>query len=194
MLLYTPVKAGLASLPVTAGVLVAAAVATPLVTRTGPKPLMASGAFVGAVGMLLLTRIQVDSEFVSQLLPAQLLLGLGLGFMFVPLGNVALVGIGHHDAGAASATLNATQQVGASLGTALLSTFALTAGGNFFAAHPPASADPNARALALAEASVHGYRVAFAWGAGFLALAGVIVLVFIRAGRKDVSGGVAHLG
>ncbi len=197
VLLYTPVKAGLATLPVTAGVLVAAATATPLMPKVGPKPLMASGAFVGAIGMLLLTRIGVHTAFVSHLLPAQLLLGLGLGFMFVPLGNVALIGVSTHDAGVAGATLNATQQVGGSLGTALLSTFALTATTNFAASHPPANpADKTAAGLAQLVAMVHGYRVAFAWGAGFLALAGVIVLVFIKARRSDVDTehGAVHVG
>jgi EmrB/QacA subfamily drug resistance transporter len=195
---YTPVKAGVASLPVTVGVLVAAAVATPLMPKIGPKPLMATGAFVGAIGMLLLTRLQVDSSFTTHLLPAQLLLGLGLGLMFVPLGNVALMGVSHHDAGAASATLNATQQVGGALGTALLSTFALTATSNFAASHPPASKDQAAADLANAVAQVHGYKVAFGWGAGFLALAGVIVLVFIKASRKDMQSGAGagavHIG
>ena len=190
-------KAGLASLPVTAGVLVAAGTATPLVPRIGPKPLMAFGAFVGAAGMLLLTRIQVDSAYVSHLLPAQLLLGLGLGLMFVPLSNLALIGVGHHDAGAASATLNATQQVGGSLGTALLSTLALTAINGYAADHPANPADKAASALAMAQASVHGYKVAFAWGAGFLALAGVIVLVLIKARKSDVAptpGVAVHVG
>jgi EmrB/QacA subfamily drug resistance transporter len=193
---YTPVKAGLASLPVTAGVLVAAGVATPLMPKIGPKPLMAAGAFIGAAGMLLLTRIQVDSSFATHLLPAQLLLGLGLGFMFVPLSNLALIGVSHHDAGAASAMLNATQQVGGSLGTALLSTFALTATTNYFASHRPSSADKAAIDLAGAMAQVHGYKVAFSWGAGFLALAGVIVLVLIKASRKDVQSGAGavHIG
>lgn len=187
---YTPLEAGLASLPVTAGVVVAAGIASQLMPRFGPKPLMVTGGLVAAAGMVLLTRITPDSAFVSLLLPAQLVLGLGLGLSFVPLANLALVGVGNQDAGAASAVLNATQQVGASLGTALLNTIATTAAATYVRDNP--ITDPTQ----VLDAAVHSYTVAFAWAAAFLAVGLSLILVLVRATRRDVAAATpaVHLG
>jgi EmrB/QacA subfamily drug resistance transporter len=178
---YTPLEAGLASLPVTGGVLIAAGVASQLMPRIGPKPLMVTGGLVAAAGMMLLTLITPESSFVQLLLPAQLILGLGLGLSFVPLASLALVGVGNQDAGAASAVLNATQQVGASLGTALLNTIATTAAASWIAEHP--ITDPSQ----VAEAAVHSYTVAFAWAAALLLIGTALILVLVRAGKREVT-------
>lgn len=180
VLRYTPVKAGLASLPVTAGVLVAAGVASQLMPRLGAKPLMVAGAVLAAVAMLSLTQIDVDTSFITHLLPAQVVLGLGLGFTFVPLSSLALVGVPEHDAGAASATLNATQQVGGSLGTALLNTMYTSAVAAYLVGRVP---DPMTQMKAL----VHGYTVAFAWGAALIVLSGLATLLLIKVRKEDLS-------
>jgi EmrB/QacA subfamily drug resistance transporter len=187
---YTPIKAGLASLPMTAGVLVSAGLASNLLTRIGPRVLMTAGGLISAAGMLLLTRIGVDTAFASHVLPGLLLLGFGLGFLFVPLGNVALVGVDPHDAGAASAVVNASQQVGGSLGVALLNTIAISAGTAYLEAHPPTDAVGQAKGL------VHGFQVGFGWGAALLFVGAVIVAVFIRARRDELNseGGAVHIG
>ena len=127
MLDFTPIQAGLGSLPLTGGVLLSAGVASALVPKVGAKPLMAVGTVVAALGMLWLAQIGVQTSYWTHVLPPMFVMGAGLGLVFVPLGNVALVGVGDHDAGAASAVVNASQQVGASLGTALLNTIATTA-------------------------------------------------------------------
>ncbi|WP_229403442.1 MFS transporter [Micromonospora okii] len=185
---YTPLEAGLASLPVTAGVLIAAGAASVLLPRIGAKPLMLAGAVLAAAAMLWLTRIDVDTSFLALLLPAQVVLGMGLGFTFVPVSSLALVGVPEHDAGAASATLNATQQVGASLGTALLNTMYTSAVTGYLATRTPGPAT-QVRAL------VHGYTVAFAWGAGLILLAGLATLLLVRVRREDIpAGGAVHLG
>jgi hypothetical protein len=167
--------------------------------------------------MLLLTRIGVDTAFASHVLPAELLLGAGLGLVFVPLGNVALVGVAEHDAGAASAVVNASQQVGGSLGVALLSTIALSASSSWATARMPATPTPSdglvisdvvpvdpaiaAQMQAAAvqfqhQAMVHGFQVGFGWAAGFLLLAAVVVAVFVRAGKDAVASDKAsvHFG
>ncbi|GAA1846283.1 MFS transporter [Pseudonocardia ailaonensis] len=186
---YTPLQAGLASLPVTGGVLIAAGVASQLMPRIGPKPLMVTGGVVAAAGMVLLTRITVESGFVTLLLPAQLVLGLGLGLSFVPLASLALVGVGNQDAGAASAVLNATQQVGASLGTALLNTIATTAAASWIAANP--ITDPSQ----MLDAAVHSYVVAFAWAAALLAIGTALILILVRANKQDLpTVPPAHVG
>ncbi|RKN15829.1 DHA2 family efflux MFS transporter permease subunit [Micromonospora musae] len=188
VLRYTPLEAGLASLPVTAGVLIAAGSASQLLPRIGAKPLMLGGAVLAAAGMVALTQVDVDTSFVALLLPAQIVLGLGLGFTFVPLSSLALYGVPEHDAGAASATLNATQQIGGSLGTALLNTLYTSAVTGYLATRTP---DPITQVRAL----LHGYSVAFAWATGLILLAGLTTLFLIRVRRQDVpTGGPAHLG
>src|SRR5687768_164175 len=119
---------------------------------------MVFGGVASTAALLLLTQIGLHTRFVTHVLPAELLLGLGLGFIFVPLSNLALVGVPDHDAGAASATLNATQQVGGSLGAALFNTFFTTAVAAYIADHMRPAADPQ---NVVAEAQVHGYTVAF---------------------------------
>jgi EmrB/QacA subfamily drug resistance transporter len=194
---YKPLEAGLASLPVTGGVLIAAATASQLMPRLGAKPLMIAGAVLAAAAMLLLTQIEVDSSFVAHLLPAQLLLGLGLGFVFVPLSSLALVGVPERDAGAASAVLNATQQVGGSLGTALLNTFYTSAATAYLSANmtPEAATDPaQAKGIQFA-ALVHGYATAFAWGAALIVVAGVVTAVLVKVNRSDLPAADAvHVG
>jgi EmrB/QacA subfamily drug resistance transporter len=178
---YTPLQAGLASLPLSGGVLLAAGVASGLLPRLGPKPIMSFGAVLAACGMLILTRIGVDTSYLTHVFPAEVILGVGLGCTFVPLGNIALVGVSEHDAGAASAVVNASQQVGGSLGTALLNTVAISAASAYLPKHAAVDGP-----LAGVHAQVTGYVHAFAWGSGLLVLAAVVVLVFIRAGRPDV--------
>jgi len=193
---YTPLQSGLHSLPLSVGVVLAAGIASGLLPRIGPKPIMAFGGIVAAIGMILLTRIGVDTGYWSHVAPAMVILGFGLGCTFVPLGNIALVGVDPHDAGAASAVVNASQQVGGSLGTALLNTVAITAASSYFAAHPPAGRDPGAAKAALGESMVHGYVTAFWWGSALLVVAAVVVIVFIKASKSDVpaEGAAVHIG
>jgi EmrB/QacA subfamily drug resistance transporter len=179
VLQYSPLKAGVALLPMSAAVLVAAGLASSLVTRVGPKVLMVAGGLLGTLAMLSLTRIGVDTGFASHVLPAELGLGLGLGLVFVPMSNLALVGVPEHDAGAASATLNATQQVGASLGTALLNTIYTGAVTAYVTSHVPG---PQAQLQSL----VHGYTRAFYWAAGLLLVSALAAAVLVRIRRQDV--------
>jgi len=179
---YTPVAAGFASLPTTLGVLIAAGVASALVPRIGPKPLMVLGGLFAAGGLFLLSFLDVGTGFWAIPFPGQLLLGLGLGFTFVPLSNLALVGVGAHDAGAASAVLQAVQQIGASIGTALLATLSVGAITTALTENPPSAEDP---AAGLA-AQVEGYTTAFTWAAGLLLLGAVVSAVLIKATKDDL--------
>ena len=192
---YQPVHAGLASLPTTLGVLVSAGAASALAPRTGPRPLMVLGGLLAAGGLLTLSFLDVDSGFWALTFPGQLLLGLGLGFTFVPLSNLALVGAGEHDAGAASAMLNATQQVGASIGTALLATLSVGAITDFVTGVATSGGDPQDPAVGL-QAQVEGYTTAFTWAAGLLVLGAVVSAVLIRATKEDLpaEGTPVHVG
>ncbi|MDQ1635226.1 MAG: hypothetical protein QOJ32_2035 [Frankiaceae bacterium] len=185
---YSPITAGVASVPLTASVLVSAAVASVLLPRVGPRPLMVIGPVIAAAGLALLTQISLDSSYVTSVLPGLLLIGFGLGFLFVPMSNTALVGVADHDTGAASALVNATQQVGGAIGTALFSTIYASAVSGYLTGH---DASPASQGLAL----LHGYRTAFAYAAGVMLLAAVIAAVLIRVKKSDLAAdATVHLG
>jgi EmrB/QacA subfamily drug resistance transporter len=169
---YSPVKTGLAFLPMVAGIIVASTVSTAaLLPRTGPRPLIPVGMLVAAAGMALLRQIELDTTYVSGLLPGLVLVGLGLGLVFGCALNTATAGTGREDAGVASAMVNTTQQVGGSIGTALLNTIAASALSSYLVAH--------GRTLeALAQASVHSYTVAFTVVMGIF-VAGAIVSALV---------------
>ena len=185
-----PVEAGFASLPTTLGVLISAGLASALVVKVGPKPLMVLGGLLAAGGLFTMSFLDVDSGFWALAFPGQLLLGLGLGFTMVPLSNLALLGAGVHDAGAASAVLNATQQIGASIGTALLATALLaTLSVGAITEHLTdvalSGGNPQDPAVAL-TAQVEGYTTAFTWAAGLLLLGALVSALLIKATRDDL--------
>ena len=171
---YSTVKTGLAFLPMTGGVLAASAVASSLIHRIPPRFLIGPGLLIAAGGMSVLTRLGVHTSYASHVLPGLILVGFGLGLVFVPAINTATFGVDPRDAGVASASINTAQQVGGSLGTALLNTIAANATVSYLDAHGhnPAAA---------VAGTVHGYNVGNAWGAGILAVAGVLALLLINA-------------
>jgi EmrB/QacA subfamily drug resistance transporter len=175
---YSALKSGLAFLPFSVGIVVGAGVASGLLPRIGPRPLMVTGTVGAALGMLLFTQIKVDSSFVSRVLPAEIVMSVGMGLAFVALSSTALIGVDDRDAGVASALVNTTQQVGGSLGTALLNTIAATASVHYIAKHGVGST---------AVGTVHGYTVAFTWGLGALVLAAILALVLVTKQRPVAS-------
>jgi len=176
---YTPIQAGLASLPISAGVFIAAGGLGNLLPRIGPRPVMLTGSLFGAAGMILLAQIQVDSSFWALIFPGELLFGLGMGMIFVPLANIALINVEPDDAGVASALLNASQQVGGSLGTALLNSVYTSAVAAYLTDHAIRNPE-NPQAL------VHGFEVGFWWSAGLMLIGTVVIGLMIRAGKDDL--------
>jgi EmrB/QacA subfamily drug resistance transporter len=170
---FSPLLAGLATLPLTAAIAVVAPIATKLLPRIGPRPLMIAGPLVGAIGLVLLSRITPGGAYVVEVLPALIVLGAGMGMLFVPLQNLALTGVAPHDAGAASATANATMQIGGSLGLSIFTTIYATASGHATGASSPA-------------ALVDGYSAAFLAAAVGLVLAAIVAVVFIRGRKEDL--------
>jgi EmrB/QacA subfamily drug resistance transporter len=175
---YSALKSGLAFLPFSAGIVVAAGLASNLLPRIGPRPLMVSGSVGAAIGMALFTQIKVNSGFASHVLPAEIVMSLGMGFAFVALSSTALIGVADRDAGVASALVNTTQQVGGSLGTALLNTIAASATASYLTRHGAGSSS---------VAIVHGYTVAFTWGLGALILTAILSLVLVTKQRPSAS-------
>jgi hypothetical protein len=136
------------------------------------------------IGMLMLTQIDADTSYWTHVFPAEVLMSVGLAGVFIPASSTALIGVGHHDAGVASAVLNTSQQIGGSLGTALLNTLFAGAVTAYLTDNP--ITDP-AKAEAIGNSAlIHGYHVAFFWGAMLLAAALVATLVFINARKEEV--------
>jgi predicted MFS family arabinose efflux permease len=183
---YTPLHAGWAFLPFSAGMILGAGVVSQLLPRVGPRPILVIGLAVSTLGMLLLVRTGVESSYVTQVLPAELLMSFGMAATFVPAASTALVGIEPRDSGIASAVLNAAQQVGGSLGLALLTTIYTSSVTGWFEDHRARLADPAFAATAKAEASVNAYHLAFASAAGMLAVAVGVAVIFIRAKKEDL--------
>ncbi|HKC29726.1 MAG TPA: MFS transporter, partial [Jatrophihabitans sp.] len=192
---YSAVRTGVAFLPMTGSLVVMASVAsTVLVTRVGPKVLVPAGMLLAAVGMYLLTNIGLTSSYATHVLPSMVLLGLGLGLTFAPSFSVATLGVQASDSGVASATVNTMQQVGGSVGTALLNTLAATAAATFATDHIAQAATPAGMKLVQAGAAIHSYTTAFWWAAGIYALGAVIVAIVLRPGiptqPSEATGGV----
>jgi hypothetical protein len=145
---YSPVTCGLAFLPMIGCILVSSNTSS-IVTlpRFGPRVLIAGGMLLGGGAMIYLTRLTATSGYASAVLPALMVIGLGFGMIIAPAINTATAGVQPRDSGVASALVNTMQQVGGSVGTAALSTIALTATTSYLAArHRPAAVQEPARA------------------------------------------------
>lgn len=176
---YTPIQTGLSFLPMIAMLVLAAQLSTNIfVPRLGPKVMVPFGMALGAIGMAYLTHLGLDSTYVADILPPLMILGFGMGSIMPASMQTATLGVDVEFAGVASAMVNTSQQVGGSLGTALLNTLAATAAADYVAAHLPASA------AVVADAAVQSYATAYWWGAGFFAFGGVLAgLLFRRLGH-----------
>ena len=190
---YSPVKAGFAFLPFSLGIIAGAGVASQLLPKVGPKPLMVPGLILGALGLFWLSRLEVGASYAAHILPAMLLISVGMAFNFIPVSSVALHGIGRQDAGVASALLNTSQQVGGAVGTALLNTVAVAASTAFLADNAA-----NLGPLSVPTALTHGYTRSFFVGGCMLLIAAVVTAFMITIGKDAVKeeddAPVAHIG
>jgi EmrB/QacA subfamily drug resistance transporter len=178
-LLYSPVKTGLAFLPMI-GVLITSSTisSTVLLPRFGPRLLVPAGLLLAAIGMFLLTGLDTHSTYAAHVLPGLLVLGVGVGLISAPAMSTATLGVDGDDAGVGSATVNTAQQVGGSLGTALLNTLATTATTTFLAGKAASPA-------VVAAAAVHGYTTAFWWAAGIFFLGALLTSALLRSGAQE---------
>jgi EmrB/QacA subfamily drug resistance transporter len=170
---FAPFQAGVAFLPISAATLVVATILAPrLLPRVAPGVVMVPGFLVAAGGMTILSQLHADSGYLTSVLPAEVLLGLGIACVMVPAASLATSGVDVHDAGIASATLNSAQQVGASFGTAVLNTLAASVTAAYLSAHQSATRG---------DALVHGYATA--------AVAGTLLLILGAAVSASLGGG-----
>jgi EmrB/QacA subfamily drug resistance transporter len=188
---FSPIQAGVAFLPMTFSIVIAATSAsTKLLPKIGPRPLIGGGMLLSAAGLVSLTSIGVDTAYASHVLPGILVIGAGMGLVFSSAMATATFGVQPSDAGVASAMVNTMQQVGGSIGTALLSTLAASAVSSQLAEAAGRAGGTDA-ALA-AQAAVHGYTTAFWWAAGIFALGGVICGALLT--RRSVEAGAVQTG
>jgi EmrB/QacA subfamily drug resistance transporter len=198
---YSPLKTGVAYLPMVAVMMAASGVASQLVNRIGARPLMLAGASIMTGGMFWLSRISEHSHYASGLLGPMLVTAAGLGLIFVPLSLVALTKVADHDTGVASSLLNVGQQVGGSIGLAILGTVAWSAVANSIHSQVTAAAaaakhavhlSPAQQAAAAKAITDHAYSVGFSKGylvsAGIALLGLIITVIAIRVTREDLSG------
>jgi len=182
----TALETGLAFLPLSFSIApTVGIVSTRVLPRTGPRPLVPAGMLTAALGMVLLTRIGVDTPYASHVLPSLVLIGIGFGLILGPSFATATFEVPARDSGVASAMVNTSQQVGGSIGTALLSTLAVSATTGFLADH-------GAAPEVLRQAAVEGYTTAFLWAAAIFALGAVVCGSLLRSGvRPEMAHGGA---
>jgi MFS family permease len=208
---YSAVRSGVAYLPFAAGTVIASALASQLVPRIGPRPLIVAGAAAVAGGMFWYSRLTEHASYASQLLGPSLVSSFGLGLVFVPLSLVALHSVADQDSGVASSLLNTAQQVGGAIGLALLGTVAWTTVANSIrtqVAHAAAAAAagglgqsntakagrPLPKPGTPPPASIYNHALTVGFSRGFLVAAGIgllavlIAIATIRIRRQDLSG------
>jgi EmrB/QacA subfamily drug resistance transporter len=197
---YSALKTGIAYLPMVAVIMVMAGVSAQLVPRIGARPLLLAGSAIGAGGMFWLSRITEHSTYAGGLLGPMLVTAAGLGMLFMPLTLVALSRVSDRDAGLASSLPNVGQQVGGSIGLALLGTVAWTVVANTAhrsaaaataaakAGHPPAGTAAQVKAAIYDHALSVGFARGFEVSAGIMLIALIVTIAAIRVKRADLAG------
>jgi EmrB/QacA subfamily drug resistance transporter len=173
---YSPIKAGLAYLPITAGFAVAGGAASQLITRIGTRPVVVVGCLIAAAGIYYVSRVPLHGSYASDLLPGFLLLSLGAGPVFVSVTAAANAGVPSGRAGLAAGLLNSSQQIGSALGLAVLSAVAITRTEHLLAGH-----------VSALVASDAGFHRALLVGSVLMAAA---ALIAVRIGNTRTAGPV----
>jgi EmrB/QacA subfamily drug resistance transporter len=173
---YSALETGVAYLPLSLTIIAASTLASRVVDRFTPKPVLAAGLLVSTVGFVLLTRVSGHGDYASHVLPAMIVLGTGLGMSFVPITISATNGVAAGDSGLASGLINATQQVGGSLGLAILSSVSTSR-----------TTSALQGGATLPSALTHGFKGAFIVAAGLCALGLVVGLALLPPRRREAA-------
>jgi EmrB/QacA subfamily drug resistance transporter len=177
---YTPLRSGFAFLPFSVGIIIFAGVASQLLPKVGPKPLMVPGLVFAGIGLLMLTRITPETGYATHVLPSLLIMSSGMALVFIPLTSTSLHGVSGRDTGVASAMVNTSQQIGGSLGVALLNTIAATATTSY------AAANTELGKMVQPFAVTHGFTVAFKVSAALLFAGALVLFFFINVGKDSL--------
>ena len=196
---YSSLKAGFAFLPFSFGIVLAAQVASQAVSRIDPRWIAGTGGLIASFGLLLMSRLEVGSTYLGDLLGPMIVIAVGLGLLFVPLTLTAVSGVAKQDSGVASAVLNTMQQVGGALGLATLSTVATTAAAHRLdelaaalqakvaSGEVPAGKVPLLQKVVGLESLTQGYTTAFLVAAAILAAAAVMVMVGLVVKHEELA-------
>jgi predicted MFS family arabinose efflux permease len=202
---YSPLRSGISYLPFVAAIMLASGIASQMVPRIGARPLMLAGSTIATGGMFWLSRVTEHSSYAGGLLGPMMVSAFGFGLMFVPLSLIALSKVREEDTGVASSLLNTGQQVGGSIGLAILGTVAWSAvatnlhgaqAAGAKAAHlAAASGHPLTKAqLAAGQTQAYHHALAYGFSHGYLVSAGIALLALlitiatIRVTREDLAG------
>ena len=196
---YSPLRTGVAFLPFSVAIVLAAGAASQWVAKVGPRALMVPGAVLNVAGMLWMAQVDMNGSYAANLLPPMIVTAVGLGLVFVPLTLVSVAGVDEEEAGVASGLLNTGQQIGGSIGLAVLGTVVFTSvanyagtafgkastlyGKSFDPQHPPAAVGALAQHLSLNHGIPIGFTVAA--GIGFLGL--LVTLFTIRVPKEQLA-------
>jgi EmrB/QacA subfamily drug resistance transporter len=188
---YSPVKSGLSFLVIPFAIAISATQAPRLIKKIGYKPIIMVAPLVVAVGLFLLGHIRVDGDYLHDILPGFILMGLGMGATFVSLTIAATSGVTGRESGLASGLLNTSQQIGGALGLAILLGLSVSSATRFakHVAHPDK--------LTPLVAQVHGYHAAYYLAAGFMVLASFIATVLIKQQKvssEDIKAAMSNPG
>lgn len=188
---YSPLKTGFLFLPLVAALAFSASLASArLLGLVGPRPLVPAGMLLGMMGMVLFTRLPAHANYLGHVLPGLIVTGLGLGLIFAPSTASATAGVEARDAGAASAMVNTAQQIGGSVGTALLNTIAVITTRRVGCVRVPGRLSCRVNETA---ATIHGYTVAFWWAAGLFGVGAIVTFFMLESGAPEYESEVAAL-
>ena len=184
ILQLSPIETGRGFLPLTGGVIAASGFAQRLIPRFGVRSVTLGGTLIAAVGLILLSLAPAAGSYLPDVLPGLIVMGFGLGFVFVPMTLIATTNIAPQDAGLASGLFNTSQQIGGALGVAILSSIAASrTAASLDAISSPTPAER-------AGAAVDGFQAAFVTGAGLMVLGAILVALLVR--RRDVAE-ISHI-
>jgi EmrB/QacA subfamily drug resistance transporter len=184
---YSAIKSGLSYLPLTAGIIISAGVASSLVTKFGFKPILTAGLVLTAIGLVWFSQVDVGGSYLGDILFPSLIAAVGLGFAFVPMTIAAVSGVEAHEAGLASGLINTSQQVGGALGLAILAAIANSRTDGLMQ-------DAGGAASALPNALTEGFQIAFIVGAGFAVLGAILSVTLISSKESRRHAKAAQLG
>jgi EmrB/QacA subfamily drug resistance transporter len=188
---YSPLKTGILFLPLVGALAFSASLASArLLDLVGPRPLVPVGMLLGMMGMILFTRLPAHADYLGHVLPGLVVTGMGLGLIFAPSTASATAGIEARDAGAASAMVNTAQQIGGSVGTALLNTIAVITTRRVGCVKLPGQLVCRVNVTA---ATIHGYTVAFWWAAGFFGVGAIVTFFMLESGVPEFEADLVPL-
>jgi EmrB/QacA subfamily drug resistance transporter len=187
-LLYSPTKTGFAFLPMIAGLGVSIQIGGQLLTRIGPRPLVPVGMLLATAGMAIFTQLNLDSSYLTAVVPGLVVTGLGLGLIMAPSIQTAVSGLTNQDATVGSALVTTMQQIGGSIGVAIFSTIYATTATNYATDHAATATTALAQARLAAESAIHGYATVYLCSGAIFLVGAVLAALFLRNGTIESAG------